>query len=111
MHRVVELRAYNLKPGSRTAFHQLMLERSLPMLKRWDVDVVACGPSSHDADSYYLIRAYESLEHRQKSQDAFYGSDEWITGPREEALALIESYATAVLEMSVEALEVLRRKP
>lgn len=109
MNRVVELRAYNLKPGTRTAFHGLMIERSLPMLKRWDVDVVACGPSAHDEDSYYLIRAYASLDERQKSQDAFYGSDEWITGPREEALALIESYATAVIEMSAETVDGLRR--
>ncbi|MBC7930940.1 MAG: NIPSNAP family protein [Rubrivivax sp.] len=111
MNRVVELRAYNLKPGTRTAFHRLMQERSLPMLKRWRVDVVACGPSAHDEDSYYLIRAYASLEERQESQDAFYGSDEWIAGPREEVLAFIESYATAVVEMSVEALEALRREP
>jgi hypothetical protein len=73
----VEIRSYNLKPGMRDRFHQTFLTEALPMLNRWKVDVVAYGPSLHDSDSYYLMRAYPSLEARQKSEDAFYGSDEW----------------------------------
>jgi len=42
------------------------------MLRRWKVDVVAYGPSLHDKDSWYLMRAYPSLEERQRSEDAFY---------------------------------------
>ena len=82
MNKVVEIRSYNLKPGSRGEFHRLVVEVSLPMLRRWGVDVVAFGPSPHDDNSYYLVRAYDSLEHRQSSQDAFYGSPEWRQGPR-----------------------------
>ena len=44
-----------------------------------------------------LIRRYPSLEELQRSQDAFYGSDEWRQGPREAILALIESYISVVL--------------
>ena len=69
------------------------------MLKRWKVDVVAFGPSPHDENSYYLIRAYKNLEDRQTSQDAFYGSDEWRKGPREEIVGLMENYTTVVIEM------------
>ena len=77
MNHFVEIRSYNLKPNTRDQFHQLFLEQALPMLQRWNVDVVAFGASPHDKDSYYLIRCYESLTHREQSQDAFYGSDEW----------------------------------
>jgi hypothetical protein len=49
---------------------------SVPMLQRWNVDVVAFGASPQDKDSYYLIRSYDNLTHREQSQDAFYGSDE-----------------------------------
>jgi hypothetical protein len=45
------------------------------------------------------MRAYASLEDRQQSQDAFYGSDEWKLGPREPILALIENYTSIVIEM------------
>lgn len=105
---MVEIRSYRLKPGSREAFHALVLARSLPMLSRWKVDVVACGPSLHDEDSYVLIRSYASLDQRQASQDAFYGSVEWKEGPREDLMAAIESYTTVVLGMDPAAVEALR---
>jgi hypothetical protein len=109
MSRFVEIRSYNLKPGSRDEFHRLMTEQSMPMLERWQVDVVDYGPSLHDADSYFLIRAYDSLEDRQQSQDRFYDSPEWRQGPREPIVALIESYTSVVLEMDDAAVRELRR--
>jgi hypothetical protein len=109
MSRFVEIRSYNLKPGSRDEFHRLVTEQSMPMLERWQVDVVDYGPSLHDADSYFLIRAYDSLEDRQQSQDRFYGSEEWRQGPREPILALIESFTSVVLEMDEATVQGLRR--
>ena len=78
------------------------------MLTRWKVDVVGYGPSMHDADSYYLMRAYPSVEARQQSEDAFYGSDEWKKGPREAILADIESYTTIVVTFDHATLRGLR---
>jgi hypothetical protein len=109
MNKLVEIRSYNLKPGSRSELHRLVCEKSLPMLRRWAVDVVAYGPSPHDANSYYLIRAYDSLEHRKTSQDAFYGSSEWRQGPRDEILPLIESYTSIVIEMDSSTVDALRK--
>ena len=106
--RVVEIRSYNLKPGTRDRFHQLFLKEALPMLQRWKVDVVAYGPSLHDHDSYFLMRAFDGVEQRQKSEDAFYGSAEWIKGPRERVLADIDSYTTIVLKLDEATLNGLR---
>jgi hypothetical protein len=94
---VVEIRSYNLKPGARERFHQLFEKEALPLLRKWRVDVVAYGASPHDQTSYYLMRAYANLDALQKSEDAFYGSDEWRNGPREAILACIENYATIVI--------------
>lgn len=105
---MVEIRSYTLKPGTGDAFHALVLERSIPMLARWKVDVVAYGPSLHDDQAYVLIRAYDDLGERQASQDAFYGSAEWKEGPRDSLLAMIESYTTVVLDMDEAAIEALR---
>ena len=109
MGRFVEIRSYNLKPGSRDAFHRLVLERALPMLKRWKMDVVAHGPSPHDDLSYYLIRAFGSLDDRRRQQEAFYGSDEWKEGPRDPIVALIDSYTSIVLEMDDATVRGLRQ--
>jgi hypothetical protein len=80
------------------------------MLRRWSVDVVAHGPSLHDPSGYYLMRAYDDLEHRQRSEDAFYGSAEWRSGPREPILALIESYGDVVLELDEATIDGLRHR-
>lgn len=108
MSRFVEFRAYNLRRGSGQAFHKLVSEESLPLLRKWNIDVVAAGPSLHDQDSYLLIRTYASLEERQLSQDEFYGSDDWRRGPREAIIALIESDTSVVVELPEETVMALR---
>ncbi|MGH9329797.1 MAG: 3-keto-disaccharide hydrolase [Vicinamibacterales bacterium] len=107
--RVVEIRSYNLKPGTHDRFHELVEREALPMLRRWKVDVVSYGPSLHDSDSYYLMRSFSSPEDRQRSEDAFYGSDEWRKGPREAILACIESYTTVVVQLDEPTLDGLRK--
>lgn len=109
MKHFVEIRSYNLKPGTREEFHHLFLADALPLLKRWNVDVVAYGPSLHDENSYYLMRRFDSLAHRDQSEDSFYGSDEWRKGPREAILACIENYAEIVLELDTGTVQGLRK--
>src|SRR5918995_1599413 len=78
--RMVEIRSYNLKPGTRDRFHQLFLKEALPMLDRWKIDVVAYGPSLHDDDSYFLMRAFRTADDRRRAEEAFYASEEWRVG-------------------------------
>ncbi len=106
--RCVEIRSYNLKPGTSAEFERLGAI-AVAMLKRWQVDVVAFGPSAHDIHSYYLVRSYASLAEREQSQDAFYSSDEWREGPRVPFLALLDSFATTVVEMDDALVDGLRR--
>ena len=107
--RLVEIRSYNLKEGSRNEFHRLVSEESFPLMKQWHVDVVAFGPSLHDDTSYYLIRTYDDLAERQSSQDAFYSSSSWRQGPREAIVSLIESDTSVVIEMDSSAVDMLRQ--
>jgi hypothetical protein len=107
--RVVEFRSYNLKPGSRDAFHRLAT-RAATMLRRYDIDVVALGPSTHDDTSYFLLRAFADREDRTRKEEAFYESDEWKHDLREPVLALIEAYTTVVLELDDSVVEGLRRR-
>jgi hypothetical protein len=109
MSRFVEFRAYNLRPGTGPEFHALVTEKSLPLLRKWRVDVIAAGPSLHDSDSYLLIRAYDNLEHRRVSQEQFYASPDWRQGPRESIVALIESDTSVVVELTDASIDALRR--
>jgi hypothetical protein len=109
MTRVVEIRTYTLHQGSAGEYDRLFRDVALPMLERRGIDVVAAGPSLGDAKGYYLIRAFDDLDHRQRSEDDFYGSAEWRQGPREPILALIESYADLVLVLDEPTIDGLRR--
>lgn len=109
MLRIIEIRSYNLKPDTRDQFHRLMREQSLPLLQRWHTDVVAFGPSPQDEISYYLIRAYADLADLERSQEAFYGSDDWRHGPREAILACIDTYTSIILPVDDATLQGLRQ--
>jgi NIPSNAP len=108
MH-TVEIRSYNLKPGTRARFHQVATEQALPMLHGAKIDVVANGPSLHDDNSYFLIRNFASVDDRQKKEDTFYNSDEWKQGPREAIMACIDSYTTVVVQVDDATLAGLRK--
>jgi hypothetical protein len=69
MSKIVEIRTYTLRPGTRDRFHELVVART-PLFKRDKIDLVAHGPSLHDDRSYFVIRAFGSLaEHT--SDDTF----------------------------------------
>jgi hypothetical protein len=98
---ITEIRIYKLKENSSENFTEVFTEQSLPMMKRWKINVVDYGFSLIDKESFYLIRNYESVEQRKESQDAFYGSDEWINGPEKEIINCIDSYNTVVTDNTI----------
>ena len=105
---VLEVRVYTLKSGVRDAFHARFIAEALPLLQRAGIDVVAFGPSLHDSDSYYLMRAFENLEERDRTEARFYGSREWVEGPRAAVLDAIDTYTTAVVSVDPSTLKGLR---
>jgi NIPSNAP len=108
MKHFVEFRLLSMKPGARDEFHQIFVERSLPLLKRWNIDVLTHGPSRHDENTYYVIRRFDSLAQREQIEDAFYSSDDWKTGPREALMSLMESYSDIVFELDDPGVQALR---
>lgn len=109
MNHFIEIRSINLKPGTRAEFERLYIEQALPLLKRWNFDVVAHGGSLHDENSYYVIRLFDSLAQREQMEDAYYASDDWRKGPREAILALFENYTDIVIELDEVTVQRLRK--
>ena len=110
MNHLIEIRSIILKPGTREAFRQLYIEKALPLLIRWNFDVVAHGPSLHDEDTYYVIRRFEGLAQREQIEETYYASDDWRQGPREMIMSMIETYTDIVLELDDETVERLCTK-
>jgi NIPSNAP len=94
---VFEILTLDIKPGRRDEFHNVYVAQSVPLLKKWNFNLVAYGPSLHDTDSYYVIRRFKNLEEREKSEDAFYSSNDWKSGPRDTIMGLVEHFAYAVV--------------
>ena len=107
--RFIEIRCYELTPGTAAEFDRLVTGESVPMLRRHGIDVVAFGPSLHDQDAYYLMRAYPSLQELERSEGAFYGSESWRLGPREAILACIDRYLSIVVELDRVTIDGLRQ--
>lgn len=106
--KIVEILQYTLKKGSGAAFHQIMKDVSVPLHTRHAIDVVRYGNSLHDADSYFLIRAFDSEKQMETILDTFYSSDDWRAGPREDIVSCIEVSLRTVLVMSRSGVEGMR---
>ena len=61
---MIEILTLNLRPGTREKFRQLYTAESLPLQKKWNIEVIAHGPSLIDENSYYVVRSFESPEDR-----------------------------------------------
>jgi|SRR5215831_4516619 len=96
---MIEILTLNLKSGTREKFHAIYVVESIPLQKKWNINVVAHGPSLHDENVYYVVRAFKSLEDLQKTEDAFYSSDDWQKGPRTAILSMIENLSTMVISV------------
>jgi len=106
--RLVEIRAYRLKPGTRDDFHAAMTERALPLVRAYGMDVVAHGPAPHDDNGYFLARAFANLDELTAQEDEFYGSATWREGPREALISRIDTYVDTLLWLSPAAIDDLR---
>jgi hypothetical protein len=106
--RLVEIRAYRLKPGTRAGFHAAVTERALPMVRACGMDVVAHGPVANDENGYFLARSFASLAELTAQEDAFYGSAAWRDGPREALVSRIDTYVDTLLWLSPSSIDDLR---
>lgn len=106
---ILEIRTYKVLPG-RVSELVAAMAAARPLLDRYGIDVVATGASlvEDEGEHAYLIRAFDSIEERDRLEEAFYGSDDWRSGPRESVLAPIDSYQTVVIEVEPATVEALR---
>ena len=106
---ILDVRIYRIHAGKRDEFHALVRDETIPMAERDGQNVVDFGPSTHDDDSYYLIRAFSSADERSQTIARFYNSEEWRSKYDARVMALIASYETAVLQASPEQVRLLKR--
>lgn len=77
-------------------------------LRQWETVVVAYGISAQEENDYFLICAYKDQADLQSSQDQFYASEAWRSGPREGIVAKIETSLSTLVWLSAAGVEDLR---
>lgn len=93
MGTVAEMLQYALKPGTGAVFHSVMVNESIPLHRLFGIQVLAFGNSIHDADSYYLLRAFQDVSEMDHQLALFYSDPRWKDGPRNAIISMIsESY-------------------
>ena len=95
--RLVEIRAYRLKPGTRADFHAAATSTMRPMVRAFGMDVRTAA--LHD-DNGYLVRSFASLAELTAQEDEFYGLTPWREGPRESLVPRIDTYVDTLLWLS-----------
>lgn len=107
--KTVEILQYRLKAGTGESLHQIMCNTSVPLHNRQGIRIIAFGCSRHDADSYFLMRAFENEEQLESVLEDFYASEAWRMGPREEIIERIEVSLKSVLLLSESAIAEIRK--
>ena len=98
VNSVLELRIVRLHHGRRNEFAVRFHDQLLPMLRSHGMEIIHYGPSLHDEDSFFLIRAWPSVEERQATLDTMYGGADWLMNQEPYLLDMIHSMDTCVLD-------------
>jgi hypothetical protein len=110
MLQIVEVLLYQLKPGTGDEFFTIMQDVSVPLHRKHGIDVVWHGQSMHDPDCYGLVRAFTDMATLEMTQAAFYSSEAWRSGPREDIIARIEVATRIVVPMVGTAIDEMRKQ-
>ena len=95
---IIEIRHYTLKPGQREAFIDFFERKNRAALR--DAGMQVFGPlrDLENADKVHWMRAFNSLEEREKLKDDFYGGPVWSEEIEPVAMSMIEHYTADLVE-------------
>jgi len=105
---LLEVLIYKISPGKREAFHQALQHSALPRMERAGLTLVGFGPSRHDQDSYYLLRAYPSMEYHAQTLGRHYQDLGWLEQHHPELSPMVETCSVVVVPCEPEGIEKLK---
>jgi hypothetical protein len=94
------MRLFKLQPGTRPEFDRISRDGTIPMMRRYGINVLDFGPMLNDEDGYFLLRAFSSEEDRVEKSQAIYATAEWEENYDAPVTAMISDYRTAVIPAS-----------
>lgn len=95
---IVEVRIYTTKPGLRDEFLAFFTARSIPALRSKGMTVLGPLIDLENPDVFVWLRAFPSLEERDRMKSAFYDGDEWKNELEAIAMPMLEKYEAVLTE-------------
>jgi len=97
---IVEVRSYRIKPGRRDEFIKFFVERSIPALRAHGMKVVGPLLDLENPNKFVWLRAFPSLDERERMREAFYEGPVWKNELEAIAMPMLESYDVILCETS-----------
>ncbi|WP_433649981.1 NIPSNAP family protein [Micromonospora zamorensis] len=95
--RIVEVRSFRVRPGTRDEFDRVSREGTVPMMRRYGFTVLACGLTLDDEDGYYLVRLFDSIGQRLELSQRLYASREWLDNYEQPVMDMIVDYRNVLM--------------
>ena len=105
----LELRIYKIHHGLRDRFAVSMRAILLPLFERHGMNVIHHGPSAHDKNSYFLIRAFSSAADRKDKLDSAFSENDWLMKHEPGIVEMIDYTGTALVP-AAELIELLTER-
>jgi NIPSNAP len=97
---IVEVRTYKIKEGLRDEFIKFFETRSIPAQEAKGMMILGPLLDLENADVVIWLRAFPSLEERERMKHEFYEGPEWKNELEEIAMPMLESYSVALTATS-----------
>ena len=97
---IVEVRSYRIKPGRRAEFIELFLTRAVPALRSHGMKVFGPLLDVENPNKFVWLRAFPSLEDRDRMKAAFYEGELWKNELEAIAMPMLDSYDVILCETS-----------
>ncbi len=97
---IVEVRSYRIKPGRRAEFIEFFLARAVPALRSHGMKVLGPLLDVENPNKFVWLRAFPSLDERDRMKEAFYEGELWKNELESIAMPMLDSYDVILCETS-----------
>jgi NIPSNAP protein len=97
---IVEVRSYRIKPGRRAEFIELFETRAVPAHRALGMQILGPLLDVENPNKFVFLRAFPSLDERERMKDAFYGSELWKNELEGLCMPMLDSYDVILCEAS-----------
>jgi hypothetical protein len=97
---IVEVRTYKIKPGLRERFLDFFETQSVPALRAEGMRVLGPLVDLENPDVFVWLRAFPSLEERDRMKNAFYEGQKWKTELEAIAMPMLDNYSVVLTSTS-----------